>query len=231
MADTQNFFYQQLKEAGLTYDEPLSDIEVPQNILDLITPTIASDFKVIPVAKDDLGRILLVTYNEEILKNPEEVSSFFNDFSYELLTFVRNVDGTPEAQAALSDNLASKEAKKKLAVALGGPAVTAEGVLLLERIGSESRGHHAARLADEFVEIIVTRQNRYIAKVTSAVALSQAQLERLSRTLNKIYNRQLKLDVSIDTAVLGGMRVQIGDEVIDGTVGTRLDDLERDLQA
>ena len=82
----------------------------------------------------------------------------------ELLTFVRNVDGTPEAQAALSDNLASKEAKKKLAVALGGPAVTAEGVLLLERIGSESRGHHAARLADEFVEIIVTRQNRYIAR-------------------------------------------------------------------
>ena len=101
----------------------------------------------------------------------------------------------------------------------------------MERIGSESRGHHAARLADEFVEIIVTRQNRYIAKVTSAVALSQAQLERLSRTLNQIYNRQLKLDVSIDTAVLGGMRVQIGDEVIDGTVGTRLDDLERDLQA
>ena len=101
----------------------------------------------------------------------------------------------------------------------------------MERIGSESRGHHAARLADEFVEIIVTRQNRYIAKVTSAVALSQAQLERLSRTLNKIYNRQLKLDVSIDTAVLGGMRVQIGDEIIDGTVGTRLDDLERDLQA
>ncbi len=101
----------------------------------------------------------------------------------------------------------------------------------MERIGSESRGHHAARLADEFVEIIVTRQNRYIAKVTSAVALSQAQLERLSRTLNKIYNCQLKLDVSIDTAVLGGMRVQIGDEIIDGTVGTRLDDLERDLQA
>jgi len=104
-------------------------------------------------------------------------------------------------------------------------------VLLLERVGSNPRGRHAARVADEFAEIIVTRQNRYIARVTSAIALSQAQLERLSRTLNKIYNRQLKLDVSIDTAVLGGMRVQIGDEVIDGTVGTRLDDLERDLQA
>ena len=43
----------------------------------------------------------------------------------------------------------------------------------------------------------------------------------VSRGLGDVYNRP----------VLGGMRVQIGDEVIDGTVGTRLDDLERDLQA
>ena len=45
MADTQNFFYQQLKEAGLTYDEPLSDIDVAPEILDLISPSTASEFK------------------------------------------------------------------------------------------------------------------------------------------------------------------------------------------
>ena len=147
----------------------------------------------------------------------------------ELLTFVRNVDGTAQAQTALSNNLASKEAKQKLAVALGGPARSAEGVLLLERIGSETRGMHAARLADEFVEIIVKRQNRYIAKVTSAVALSQAQLNRLGHALSRVYNRKLKLDISVDPTVLGGLRVQVGDEVIDGTVIARLDELERNL--
>ena len=147
----------------------------------------------------------------------------------ELLTFVRTVDSNAQAQEALSDHQASKEAKKKLAVALGGPATTAEGVLLLERVGSNPRGLHAARAADEFAEIIVKRQNRYIARVTSAIALSQVQLERLGRALNAVYGRELKLDVSVDPAVLGGLRVQVGDEVIDGTVETRMSDLSRSI--
>ena len=147
----------------------------------------------------------------------------------ELLTFVRTVDSNAQALEALSDHQASKEAKKKLAVALGGPATTAEGVLLLERVGSNPRGLHAARAADEFAEIIVKRQNRYIARVTSAINLSQAQLERLGRALNAVYGRELKLDVSVDPAVLGGLRVQVGDEVIDGTVETRMSDLSRSI--
>lgn len=147
----------------------------------------------------------------------------------ELLTFVRTVDSNAQAQEALSDHQASKEAKKKLAVALGGPATTAEGVLLLERVGSNPRGLHAARAADEFAEIIVKRQNRYIARVTSAINLSQAQLERLGRALNAVYGRELKLDVSVEPAVLGGLRVQVGDEVIDGTVETRMSDLSRSI--
>ena len=147
----------------------------------------------------------------------------------ELLTFVRTVDSNAQAQEALSDHQASKEAKKKLAVALGGPATTAEGVLLLERVGSNPRGLHAARAADKFAEIIVKRQNRYIARVTSAINLSQAQLERLGRALNAVYGRELKLDVSVDPAVLGGLRVQVGDEVIDGTVETRMSDLSRSI--
>lgn len=147
----------------------------------------------------------------------------------ELLTFVRTVDSNAQAQEALSDHQAIKEAKKKLAVALGGPATTAEGVLLLERVGSNPRGLHAARAADEFAEIIVKRQNRYIARVTSAINLSQAQLERLGRALNAVYGRELKLDVSVDPAVLGGLRVQVGDEVIDGTVETRMSDLSRSI--
>ena len=147
----------------------------------------------------------------------------------ELLTFVRTVDSNAQAQEALSDHQASKEAKKKLAVALGGPATTAEGVLLLERVGSNPRGLHAARAADEFAEIIVKLQNRYIARVTSAINLSQAQLERLGRALNAVYGRELKLDVSVDPAVLGGLRVQVGDEVIDGTVETRMSDLSRSI--
>lgn len=77
MADTQNFFYQQLKEAGLTYDEPLSDIDIDNDILELVSPTTVAEYKIIPVSKDDHDRILLVTYNEETFRNPEIIAEFF----------------------------------------------------------------------------------------------------------------------------------------------------------
>lgn len=145
----------------------------------------------------------------------------------ELLTFVKAVESSAEAQAALADTRASKEALKKLAVSLGGTASTPEGQLLLERVGSATRGTTAARLASGFVEIIVKRQNRWIARVTTAAALTAEQVAKLQGSLNKIYGKELKLDVTIDPSVLGGLRVQVGDEVIDGTLSTRLSDLSR----
>ncbi len=145
----------------------------------------------------------------------------------ELLTFINIVDSSAEAQAALSDGRASNEAKQKLAVSLGGVNPTAEGKLLLERAGAHSRGTTASRLAQKFVEIIVKRQNRWIARVTAARPLSDAQILKLQNSLNRVYNRNLKLDITIDPSVIGGLRVQVGDEVVDGTVSNRLSDLDR----
>ncbi|WP_237200402.1 F0F1 ATP synthase subunit delta [Rothia nasimurium] len=145
----------------------------------------------------------------------------------ELLTFINTVDASAEAQAALADTRASKEALKKLAVSLGGSVSTAEGKLLLERVGTAARGTTAARLASAFVEIIVKRQNRWIARVTSATALTAEQIAKLQGSLNKTYGKELKLDITVDPSVLGGLRVQVGDEVIDGTLSTRLSELGR----
>ena len=145
----------------------------------------------------------------------------------ELLTFINTVDASAEAQAALADTRASKEALKKLAVSLGGRVATAEGKLLLERVATAARGTTAARLANEFVEIIVKRQNRWIARVTSATALTAEQIAKLQGSLNKTYGKELKLDITVDPALLGGLRVQVGDEVIDGSLSTRLSELSR----
>ncbi|MDO4898672.1 MAG: F0F1 ATP synthase subunit delta [Rothia sp. (in: high G+C Gram-positive bacteria)] len=145
----------------------------------------------------------------------------------ELLTFVNTVDSSAQAQAALADTRANKEALKKLAVSLGGNASTEEGKLLLERVGSATRGSTATRLANTFVEIIVKRQNRWIARVTAAETLSAEQIAKLQGSLNKTYGKELKLDITVDPSVLGGLRVQVGDEIIDGTLSTRLAELNR----
>lgn len=144
-----------------------------------------------------------------------------------LLTFVNTVNSSAKAQEALVDGRASNEAKNKLAASLGGSDIAPEAKLLLERAGAFPRGMTAARIAQQFVEIIVKRQNRWIARVTAARPLSEAQIVKLQNALNKVYNKNLKLDITIDPSVLGGLRVQVGDEVVDGTVSTRLSDLDR----
>jgi F-type H+-transporting ATPase subunit delta len=58
--------------------------------------------------------------------------------------------------------------------------------------------------------------------VTTAVPLSDGQKQRLSGALAKLYGRAVLLNIDVDPEVVGGVRVQIGDEIIDGTVSSRL---------
>ena len=52
---------------------------------------------------------------------------------------------------------------------------------------------------------------------------------RLAAALQRIYGHEVHLNVQLDPTLVGGIRVEIGDDVIDGTVSTRLDDARRKL--
>ena len=62
-----------------------------------------------------------------------------------------------------------------------------------------------------------------IAVVTAVVPLTQEQLARVARILETRYGRKVQINVSVDPEVVGGMRIAIGDDVMDGTISTRLD--------
>ncbi|WP_260115259.1 FoF1 ATP synthase subunit delta [Ornithinimicrobium sp. INDO-MA30-4] len=67
------------------------------------------------------------------------------------------------------------------------------------------------------------------AIVTTAGALSETQLDRLEKALVAQYGKQVHMNVVIDPEVIGGLRVEIGDEIIEGTISSRLDDARRRL--
>ena len=68
-----------------------------------------------------------------------------------------------------------------------------------------------------------------MARVTTAVPLTDAQEQRLTDVLRRIYGRTVNLQVTVDPGVLGGLIVQVGDEVIDGSIAHRLEAAERRL--
>jgi F-type H+-transporting ATPase subunit delta len=66
-----------------------------------------------------------------------------------------------------------------------------------------------------------------VAEVVSAVPLNDTQKQRLGDALARMYGRRVHLNLDVDPAVLGGVRVRIGDEVINGSIADRLDEAGR----
>jgi F-type H+-transporting ATPase subunit delta len=67
------------------------------------------------------------------------------------------------------------------------------------------------------------RRGQSVARVTTAVPLTPEQEQRLTEVLGRIYGRTVGLQVTVDPSVLGGLIVQVGDEVIDGSIAHRLE--------
>jgi F-type H+-transporting ATPase subunit delta len=68
-----------------------------------------------------------------------------------------------------------------------------------------------------------------VATVTAAVPLTEEQRERLSSALANIYGHEIQLNIDVDPRLVGGIRVEIGDEVIDGSMISRLGEARRRL--
>ncbi len=151
-----------------------------------------------------------------------------NKLESELLGFNRTVASSHEVQAALTDPLASQQAKVTLAQRLSAN-VSAEARLLIDQAINAPRGKKPQALIGDFVKQIAARQQRYIATVTVAAPLNEGTQSRLANALNAYFGRDLKLNVNVNPALIGGMKIQVGDEVVDSSIESRLQDLKRKL--
>ena len=106
---------------------------------------------------------------------------------------------------------------------------SAETVRLARQSVLAPRGRRFDRTLEEYLDIAAERRQQLTAVVTTAVDLTQEQHARLAGALQQIYSKPVQLQIVHDEDVIGGIRVQIGDEVVDGTVLRRLDEAKRHL--
>ena len=110
---------------------------------------------------------------------------------------------------------------------LEGKAMPATVRLAQQATSGSHRTVGAALNAYQLVAASVKGQG--VAKVRVARPLADGELARLNEALRTQYGQDIHLDVIVDPQILGGMRVEIGDDVIDGTVSSRLEDAHRKL--
>ncbi len=146
-----------------------------------------------------------------------------------LFRFGRVVAGHPDLRAALADPALPADGKRQLLRTLLDGKVTRATLDLIEQMVAHPRGRTLAVALDLCADIAARRRQQLIAVVRSAVELSAGQRRRLAATLARTYGHDVHLDVVVDPSVVGGMSVQIGDELIDGTAASRLADVRRKL--
>lgn len=144
----------------------------------------------------------------------------------ELFRFARLVESDPELRNAFSDRAMPLSARQDLVTDLLSNRAGAATVALARR-AVVARERTFAHTIEGYVDLAAAQKNRVVATVRVARPLAPDQHRRLQAALARQVGRDLVLQEVVDPDVLGGVRVELGDEVVEGTVAGRLDEAQR----
>jgi F-type H+-transporting ATPase subunit delta len=158
-----------------------------------------------------------------------EADGVLDDVEDELFRFARLLEREPVLRAALTDPGLPDDRKSGLLRELLGERAKPQTLRLVELAVTRPRGRSVETALDELADLAAQRRQRFVAQVKVARPLEPRQEARLAAALERLYGRQIQLQVDVDPAVLGGISVRVGDEVLDGTVQRNLEAVRRNL--
>ncbi|KQQ27713.1 F0F1 ATP synthase subunit delta [Frondihabitans sp. Leaf304] len=147
----------------------------------------------------------------------------------ELFAFGEVVASDAGLELAVGTKLSDGPAKSGLVERLLAGKASQQTISIVSQLVQQPRGRRIGELIRNASAIVADQSDELVAVVTSAAPIAQEQVTRLEAGLARQFGRNLRVNLVIDPSILGGLRVQVGDEVIDGTVSTRLSDLRLQL--
>lgn len=148
----------------------------------------------------------------------------------ELKAWEQLINGNADLQNAVRNPAIPQSSKEKVLEALiqkAKPSRTTGNFLrVLLRNG---RLTELTEINDKFAAVLEERSGSVVADVISARDLSGSQQGELKSNLEKLTGKQVKLNFTIDPALIGGVVTRIGSTVYDGSVKTQLENLKEEM--
>jgi F-type H+-transporting ATPase subunit delta len=142
------------------------------------------------------------------------------------ITAMAQVGAHPDVQAfARNPNVADGEVLATLLAIVKAP-VTDEAKNFLSMLIENGRISLLPEIGAQFHVLKNAQEGAADAEITSAFEISAAQLAELVTTLEKKFGRKLNPTVTVDTSLIGGVRVLVGDEVLDTSVRAKLQQMQ-----
>ncbi len=143
----------------------------------------------------------------------------------ELFAFARAVESDPELELALASKLGDPAGRVQIVDRLVDGRVSEGTAILLRHVVQQQRGRRIGELVARLADVVARDADAIVVEVTAASVPADAQLERLRTLLARRYGRTPRINLTVDPEVVGGLRVQVGDDVLDGSIANRLADL------
>ena len=198
-------------EAKSGLAEALLSGKVSDTALELVKTAVAQRWS----TEDDLAYAIRYLARLALLVRAER-NDEAGEVEEQLFRFSRILDGESQLSALLSDYTTPAEGRIGLLDKLLGSKAN----------GTTKRADDAVR---ELAELAVSRRGEVVAHITAAAELSDAQRTRLTEVLTRIYSHPVSVQLHVDPSLLGGLTVTVGDEVIDGSLSSRLASAETRL--
>lgn len=146
----------------------------------------------------------------------------------ELFEVGRFVRSDAELRQVVSDRGLPSSAKGELLRTLLGGKVSGTTLALASQAAAARTGSFERALT-AFGVVAAERRSRLLAEVRVATELAESDQTRLAAALAKKYGRDVHLNIVVDPSIVGGIAVSVGDEVVDGSMSTRLEVARRRL--
>ena len=145
----------------------------------------------------------------------------------QLADFASLWDASAELRSLIKNPVIEVEKKREVLEAVNTKSMVAPTTrrflgVLLER----GRLDSIADISEAFTVLMDEQDKRLRAEVRSAVPLEAADLTRIQASLERITGKTVSLDTQVAPELLGGVQVQIGNQVLDASIRSQLDSIK-----
>lgn len=160
-------------------------------------------------------------YAEAVFKLAKEKNSL-SQWS-EMLSNAEQITAVAPIQSLISNPNIPASKLKEIIFDIGGSKLNDEVRNLLSMLIDNDRVMIIPKLVEMYEQLRDNYEGVLETNIISAFSMSDKQLDKLVATLESKFNRKVKAKVSIDQELIGGVKIEIGDEVIDSSISGKLE--------
>lgn len=167
-------------------------------------------------------------YATAVFKRAAETNTM-SDWS-DVLAFISTVTSAKTVSEIVDNPKVSKDRLSTLLLDICQGQVSTEGENFLKLLVQNSRRDLVPDIALQFEQLKAAHEGYVDVEVASAFALSKDEQKKFTTSLEKTLNKKVRMNVTIDRSLIGGVLVRAGDRVMDGSVKGQLQHMQKSLQ-